>query len=124
MSRAQCFLREERATVVRGRAAALPIARPLAIDRATGKPYARADSDLGSYWEMLFDDGMVGDHTNPLPKHALDAVWNQIAVGGVTMRQAISKWWAADATKEPGPWLVSSSTDATSAPQSLYWSPP
>ena len=61
---------------------------------------------------MLFDDGMVGDHTNPLPKHALDAVWNQIAVGGVTMRQAISKWWAADATKEPGPWLVSSSPDA------------
>ena len=65
-------------------------------------------TDLGSYWEMLFDDGMVGDHTSPLPKHALDAVWNQIAVGGVTMRQAIDKWWAADATKETGPWLVSS----------------
>ena len=60
---------------------------------------------------MLFDDGMVGDHTNPLPKHALDAVWNQIAVGGVTMRQAISKWWAADATKEPGPWLDSNLPD-------------
>ena len=68
---------------------------------------------------MLFDDGMVGDHTNPLPKHALDAVWNQIAVGGVTMRQAISKWWAADAAKEPGPWLVSSSTD-DAIPPSLY----
>ena len=68
---------------------------------------------------MLFDDGMVGDHTNPLPKHALDAVWNQIAVGGVTMRQAISKWWAADATKEPGPWLVRCSPDATTAPKPL-----
>ena len=68
---------------------------------------------------MLFDDGMVGDHTNPLPKHALDAVWNQIAVGGVTMRQAISKWWAADATKEPGPWLVSCSTDAAMSPKPL-----
>jgi len=67
---------------------------------------------LGSYWEMLFDDNMVGAHTNPLPKHSLDAVWNQLSIDGTTMRQAIDKWWNADASKEPGPWL-----------QDTYWDP-
>lgn len=67
---------------------------------------------LGSYWEMLFDDGMVGDHTNPLPKHALDAVWNQLSIGKTTMRQAIDQWWSADASKESGPYL-----------QDDYWDP-
>ena len=61
---------------------------------------------LGSYWEMLFDDSMVGKHAGTLPPHPLDAVWNQISVGGQTMRQAISTWWNAVDLTTPGPWLA------------------
>jgi hypothetical protein len=71
---------------------------------------------LGSYWEMLFDDGMVGDHTNPLPKRSLDAVWNQISIGKTTMRQAIDQWWSADATKDAGPYLQDGYWDPTGKP--------
>ena len=70
---------------------------------------------LGSYWEMLYDDGMLGKHTGTPQPHALDAVWNQISVGGSTMRQAISQWWKADPSK-PGPWLADCTWDPQGKP--------
>lgn len=45
---------------------------------------------------MLYDDAMLGPHTGTPQPHSLDAVWNQIAIGGTTMRQAISSWWKSD----------------------------
>jgi len=48
---------------------------------------------LGSYWEMLFDASMVQPPPPGIEPRPLDSVWNQIAINGVTMRQAIDAWW-------------------------------
>lgn len=59
---------------------------------------------------------MLGPHTGTPQPHALDAVWNQISVGGKTMREAISEWWAQADPSKPGPWLADCTWDPQGKP--------
>ena len=54
---------------------------------------------LGSYFQQSF-----GSTDQSKVPRATTGVWNEIAVDGLTMQQAISKWWNGAAT-EPGPFL-------------------
>ena len=59
---------------------------PIASLRTTGQFYHHCY--LGSYWEEAA--GTTNGTKVPRP---VDSVWNQISIGGITMRQAIEAWW-------------------------------
>lgn len=67
---------------------------------------------LGAYFYTTFSTTYewnathcaTGTDGRCLPR-PLNSLWNEIAVGGSTMREAISEWWANDCTK-PAPLLM------------------
>ena len=54
---------------------------------------------LGSYFQESF-----GSTDQSKVPRAFTGVWNEIAVGGLTMQAAISKWWSGD-DSAPAPFL-------------------
>jgi hypothetical protein len=48
---------------------------------------------LGSYWGMTFACSEAGTASCAQVPRQRDGVWNQIAIKGRTMRQAVGDWW-------------------------------
>jgi hypothetical protein len=63
---------------------------------------------LGSY----FNENFGTTSPKELPR-AVDGVWNQIAIGGVTMQQAIATWWALGDSASEAVWSHDDGWNAT-----------